>query len=369
MKKFCYLFLLIIYCKCLYAQQGNYFQYTIEKHKDGSSFPIFYNSKDSLICEKINLYLQLSKLSLLKGKEQKHIFEQVVSERIHIITIPRLFFNFSMLNNTSKMLSIMFHESSCGITCWYWKKYYNFNLSNGSLLSLSDLFDTVNFKKFLKLTINKRRNHFQKEVRGLKKEVLEKDEELVHNIDDILKGDLNPNNSEIDNISDFYIRDSILYIDDDDLLSKNIKVSGYFDMITAIHAKEFFHLLNDYGKAVFSNHTTQLPDFKSDNSFQLYVGNVNQKYSIILYLGKGESDEKTKNISVSGKYAYHKYGVGIELEGEIRGNKLILNELDKEREINAYIELEMTDDLLIGIWKDKTKTKTYTFEARPFVYK
>lgn len=363
--KLIYLALLFFFAQShLYAQQENYFDYTIEKYKDESSFPIFHSAKDSLVCQKINLYLQLSKLSLLKGKEKKHIFERNFSERIDIIDEPYLF-HVSILNNTSKILSIMFNESACGTTCFFWKTYYNFNLSSGNLLSLSDLFNKEIITEFLKITLAQRRKHFEKQVKKLKKQVLEEDKELVRNIEDITEW-LNPNNKAPDPIADFYIKDSILYIDDDWYLSKNIKVSGYFDMITSIHSKDFFHLLNNYGKAVFSQDIVHLAGFQEENTYQLFVGTINQKYPITLYLEKKEIDTKTKKISISGKYAYHKYGVAIDLEGEIKGDRITLDELDKERGINAYWDLVFKEGELIGTWTDKTRKKFLTIEVKFF---
>lgn len=260
----------------------------------------------------------------------------------------------------------MFYDTGCSYTCFYNKTYYNFNSSNGNQLSINDLFDKKQLQEFVKISLLKRQKHFEKQVKKLKKQILEEDEELVRNIESI-KESINPNNDEDSYpISDFYVKDSVLYIDDDSYLRKNIKVMGYFDMITPIHSKDFFHLLNDYGRSVFSKNTTQLSDFQEENSYQLFVGTINQKYPILLYLEKGEIDAKTKKISISGKYAYKKYGVAIDLEGEIKDNKITLTEMDKERESNAYWDLTLEKDKLTGTWTNKTREKKYSIEAKLF---
>lgn len=357
MKSNCKLFIfLLMLCQNLYAQQENYLPYTIEKYKDQSSFPIFYSTKDSLVCQKINLYLQLSKLSLLKGKEQKHIFEQNITNEDG--TDRNTFDIVKILKNTSKMLSIQFYQTSCGYTCYRGVSYYSFNTSNGNQIFIKDLFHKKQLEEFKKLTLNIREQHLQKEIKELEKEELDEIEaEHMEKIKSCI---------DFDDVNDFYIQDNILYRDDYNCLDKHLKVAVNLDMITPIHSKEFFHLLNDYGKAVFSQKISQLVGFEETNTYQLFVGTINQKYPITLYLEKGETNKTTKITSISGKYAYNKYGVAIDIEGEIKDNKIMLKEIDKEGEVNAYFELQLKDNQLIGTWKDKTKKKNFAVEARLF---
>ncbi|MDJ1467959.1 hypothetical protein [Xanthocytophaga flava] len=97
------------------------------------SFPVFTDSTNSLAVQKINQMLQIVELELVKSAKQRNIFEQASFDdgTIYggkVILTPTIY------QNSDRLLSIGFWNSSCGATCAYWVSYYNFNPGNGDLI-------------------------------------------------------------------------------------------------------------------------------------------------------------------------------------------------------------------------------------------
>jgi hypothetical protein len=192
------------------------------------------------------------------------------------------------------VLSLSFNESSCGMTCWYWDRYYNFNPANGDLITIEDLFTSEDFKKFKPLIIKRRIDNLASQLEsdsisidpGFKDELLEEKTNSIEN----------------DDLSDFFIKNNSLFVDGENLLSKNEKFSG-IDMTCEFKLNEFKHYLNDYGKAIFMNTSTPLPSFRSTHLPQLYTGTIgNEKILLII--------RPTYENKLDGIYTYIKNGLG-----------------------------------------------------------
>ncbi|SFT39773.1 hypothetical protein SAMN05216474_0334 [Lishizhenia tianjinensis] len=69
------LFLFVTFYNLLLSQ-GNYLYVETITEDEDFAFPLVL-AKDSLVELKINTYLQLAELELLKGHEKEHIFERV----------------------------------------------------------------------------------------------------------------------------------------------------------------------------------------------------------------------------------------------------------------------------------------------------
>lgn len=113
-------------------------------------FPIV-SCKDSLVMEKINTFLQLSELNLLKGKEKKHIFEGVFQEEDNTNSIAqgKVVMNYNILSNTKNNFSFKLDETYQGATIDTRRAYYNFNPQNGDIYYWQEFFDDTNRKKFI----------------------------------------------------------------------------------------------------------------------------------------------------------------------------------------------------------------------------
>ena len=326
--------------------QKNYFSTkTITTSDKNFSFPVFYNGKNPLAAEKINQFLQLSELELLNGHEKTTPFE-IVANNTDGLYGGKTDISFELINNSSKLLSIAFDESSCGMTCAYWLRYYNFNSLNGDLILIEDLFTPEGFKKFKPLIIKKRMDSLISQLEsdslsmdpGFKGEFLEEKATSIEN----------------DDLSDFFIKDNSLFIDGENLLSKNEKFSG-IDMTCRFQLDEFKLYLNDYGKAILMNTATPLPSFRSTHLPQLYTGTIgNEKILLII--------RPTYEKKLDGIYTYIKNGIGINMEGSLNGKALYLKELTRDYKENGSIDAEYTWKQINGTWTNKDGSKIFTIK-------
>ena len=241
------------------------------------------------------------------------------------------------------MLSLRFDEASCGMTCTYWIRYYNFNAGNGDLLQLKDLFTAEGFAAFNKLALRKRSARFQKELVKIKSD---QRETLLYVLDSYKEDDLN----------DYFIKDTSISVDGENCLSKNDKFSD-IDMITKFNLHEFKKYLNDYGKTVFGIKNDSVSTYRSHELPQLFEGTIDSSLNILLVM---IHDDKNK---MRGGYAYLKFGRLIYFEGELNGKELILTEKKDNSDDNGYINANFDGNKMNGLWTNKNKTKSLKFIA------
>lgn len=334
--------ILIIASLITAAGQTSYFPYKTLSYND-FSFPIFDRQEDSTTTLKINQLLQLSELELLYGYQENNLFESV---RVDPGTIygGKVSMSYQILSNTPKMLSIKFDESSCGATCAYWVRYYNFNAGNGDLVQLKDCFTADGFVIFRQHVVNKRKAKFKKELNKL---------------DPAYKDDLNDvlGRFEQDDLTDYYIKDSMIVIDGENNLYKNEK--GFdLDMLTKFYLSEFKDYLNDFGRAVFGITNDSMSGYHSSTLPQLFEGAIDTSLQIILVLNY---DYENK---MRGVYAYKKYGRGIFIDGELNNDTLILTEYDNDFDVNGHIDAVFDGYWIDGTWSNKDETKMLSIVAK-----
>jgi len=238
--------------------QTKYFEFKTSKNNE-FSFPIFNRTADTITTRNINQLLQLSELELLNGYQTSNIFEKV-SINNGTIYGGKVEISFTMLSNNSKVLSMKFNESSCGATCAYWVRYYNFNSGNGDLVQLKDYFTPDGFVSFNKKVLKKRTTKFKKEIMKVNSTVREY-------LLDVLGC------YETEGLEDYYIKDTTILIDGENCLSKNQKFFD-LDMITKFNLAEFKNYLNDYGKAVFGITKGSVAKYYSNELPQLFEGSI-----------------------------------------------------------------------------------------------
>ena len=339
-------FKILLFCWAVFITQivegqKKYFNYeTITDNSKNLSFPVFNSSKKSLALEKINQHLQLSELELLVGHEKENIFE-IVTNNASALYGPKATISFEIINNSNKILSLSFNESSCGMTCWYWDQYFNFNTANGDLITVEDLFTPEGFKKFKPFILKRRVDNMAAQ---LESDSISMSPEFK---DEFLK--LKTISIEKDDLSDFFIKDNSLFIAGENLLSKNERFSG-IDMTCEFQLKEFKFYLNDYGKTVFMNTSTPLITFRSTHLPQLYSGTIGNERILLIF-------KPTYENQIIGIYANFKKGVGINLEGSLREKALYLRELTRDYQENGSIDAEYTWKEIKGRWKSIDGTK------------
>jgi hypothetical protein len=318
------------------------------------SFPIFSNLSNQYAASKINQMLQISELEILKGFETESIFERISYDGGGIYG-GRTDVKFKVQNNNNRVLSIEFHQSSCGATCTYWVKYYNFNSGNGDLVQLTDLFIETVYQKFFEF-VTKRR------IADLKKELVKKVEpdEREHYSNII-------NCYEKDNLEDYYIKNNVLYIDGENCFHKGQKFDG-IERISKFKTTEFKKYLNTYGKSLFSVTKDSIKKYRSNALPQLFQGTIaGQNVLMVLNIDYFAEFNEAK-----AKYVYSKYGKGIFLIGKIDNNELTLTEkLPKVRDNglidyvdNGFIKAEFDGQKIVGTWTNKDKTETHELSLK-----
>ena len=322
--------------------QANYFEYKSLRKGKEFSFPVFSNINNSLTARNINQLLQLSELELLDGCQTNNLFEVVRVDNGGLYG-GKDEISFDILTNNPKILSIKFNESSCGMTCTYWVKYYNFNSGNGDQVQLKDLFTTEGFITFDKIILRKRSAKFKREI---KKYPSGGRESLLYVLDCFNDGDL----------YDFYLKDTSIAIDGENCLSKNDKIAD-IDMTTSYNLSEFKNYLNDYGKTVFGIKTDDVSKYRSYELPQLYEGTIDNSLKI-LFIMRHDVGNK-----IIGGYTYLKSGRLIYLEGELNDKKLNLTEKTSRYDDNGYINAIFDGKQITGTWTNKSKSKSLRFTA------
>ena len=305
-------------------------------------FPVIHTA-DKLVQEKINVHLQLAELELIKGKETKDIFE-VVSINHGTIYGGKVSINFYILNNTEKNLAVKFNQSSCGMTCAYWNRYYNFNPQNGDRYVLQDFFTDSNYILFKNYITPIRQQKIKKQIDELKKSE-EIEYETIEYLEEYLYGYI-----EEDDLDDFYFTSDSLFFDNYNLLHKNDKFLYDFYHLTGIPVKDIQHLLNDFGKSALLT-GENLKNFQAITEPQLYEGTIgNKSHFYLLFRNSYEND-------FYGIYAYKKYGKGINLDGKLVNNRFSFTEHDDNYEEIADITFKKDKTALTGYWQDKKGNK------------
>ena len=315
--------------------QNDFFSIQEIKKGEDFSFPILKTTSDNEATNKINQFLQISELEMLKGYEDSNIFEHV-SENDGTIYGGKTSLNYSIESNNAKILSLIFQEVSCGITCSYWINHYNFNPKNGDLIQLKDLFTENGFKYFKNTIAKKRTIAFKETIKDFKKETRENLEYVVSCYQE-------------DNLENFFIKNDNIYIEGLNCFNKHDK---FYDIetILKITLKEFQTYLNDYGKALFSISNESIIHYRSNSIHQLFSGTIAGQ-NVLLVL------KPTYENNVMAEYVYLKYGKGIFLKGEFNNNLLTLTELDKEFNEIAKIEATFDKNKIMGSWISVDKNK------------
>lgn len=321
--------------------QTNYFEYKSVKSED-CEFPIFSSSVDSLTANKINQTLQLLQLNLLEGFQTKTIFEEIRLTEFEPKIIGSRTMEFEILENNKKVLSTYFNESSCNATCHYWNCYFNFNSQNGNLINIEDLFTKKGLASFKKLVSTKSIKKLKKQSNLTEKEYRN---EYILEYTGFLTDPI---------LSNYYIKNNAIIIDNWNILDKNIKVSGV-NLVTKYSISEFKNYLSEFGKYIFLNSMDSL-NLSLKPKTKLYKGTIAGKNVLFIL----DFIEKNK---VSGKYVYLQYGKAMDIIGDNLNNKIILTETNNNGDITGYLSFILTENKIIGTWTDKHKSKKFKLVA------
>jgi hypothetical protein len=319
-----------------YSQRG-YFSVKKIKNNSGFSFPIFSFGNAFSVSKKINQLLQISELEVLKKSPDQNIFKKISTNNNGLYG-GKVSISYAIQTNSNKLLSMKFDQASCGMTCHYWVRYYNFNAQNGELLQLKDMFTEAGYREFYKKIAEKRIKQLREEIKKL-----DKAEQADFKEIESYYGD--------DDLNDFYIKNGNIYIDGDNSFHKNLKFSGV-ETVCMFTAAEFKRFLNVNGKSIFNLSNQPIKEFHSKSLPQLYKGKIAGK-NVLMVINSGYKND------LRAEYVYLRYGDGIFLTGELNGTTLSLSEENADDKDIGIIKAEFKNNQIVGTWTSKQKNKVY----------
>ncbi|HAA12445.1 MAG TPA: hypothetical protein DCE41_12400 [Cytophagales bacterium] len=308
------------------------------------TFPLITSDND-LVDYKINTYLQLAELELLKGHEHDHIFERVALDDGTIYGGAAAI-DYEILQNTHRAFSVKLDRSSCGATCAYWNKYYNFNPQNGDRYFLQDFFGEAEFEVFKKLVTDRRKATLTDDLERI---------ELTEEVAEFVKGYVGSAIEE-DDLEGFYFTKDSIYLDIFHLLGKHEKSAG-LTLLTAVAISDIAPLLNAFGESALIS-GRHLGSYEAQQGPQLYFGTIHDQYDFVMLI---RQDGETHH---HGLYAYLKYGVGIYLDGKLQGDEYHFEEKNSQLEVTGNLSFQERGGVLTGTWTDPEATTTLTLHAR-----
>ncbi len=332
---------LLMFCSGAVIAQNSYFAVKGEKLGTTFSFPVFASTIAPAACLKINQFLQLSELQLLKGNEKEEVFENIIMDSSSMYS-KKVQLSYLIITNTPKLLSIKFKDMSCGNGgCVESVRYYNFNPANGDLIQVKDLLTEEGYNSFYKYAAAKR-------VKALDQQLLGLDEQEKMMWEGIR---ICYNESTL---SDFYVKDNILYMDGENCFYNTQKAEPIKRMDNFTLA-EFRNYLNAYGKAVFSLSNEPLLTMKSKTLPQLFTGTVNDTAAVMVL-------NFTYGQDMKGIYSYVQKGAAITMEGNLKGEQLFLAEVIAPVGATPYLNGLFTGNQIRGTLSDRKKTIAFRVE-------
>lgn len=350
----------------VYRKQNAYNQMT-------SSFPVFGVSEDSNVSNAINKYLQMSRLGLLVGKENEHVFEKdwPQEDRFH----GRQSVDYRIIENNKDFLSIELNEEYMGAYSSYSTDHENFDLRNGEVVYLPDLFTVDAYEIFKKMINNERKLSLQTAIASSYQGISEIYKEIQASNDESiiesLKSDLEMLYDEVSIYEDCiktieeYGFPKEFCLKKEELLVYRGRCSNH--AMRALDAIGEFEntikyslikpLLSKYGLNLLFDEKPG--DFGTHYSGKIFYGHIAEKYPITLVL------DKYSDKYVSGVYLYNNVGRTIQLSGEVKGNGLVLSEYNENDDNTGEFSLTVSDDnkSIVGVWSNN-KGKSLKVELK-----
>ena len=340
-----------IFLSC--RSNSNKIEVTLEKYKASEEykdnvdlvFPII-SCENSKVKEKINTYIQLSELDIIKGLEKNSIFEKRFDEaKFTFPGIPEglLDLNYQLLYNAQNNFSFSLYHIYQWATLSYWIEYYNFNPQNGDRYFLKDFFDSTNFHKMKEILYP----HF--------KELFYSDKNQCKDINTKYYLDIFLNEEFL--FEDFYFTKDSLFLDIFNILGKNDK-SCFEETRFGVPILKIKHLLNEYGIAAMIS-GKNLYKYSYIGGIQFYKGKVDEKYDFYLLYSLNE-----RKTYLNGKFIIINTGKVYNFEGSVTNNifEFPINEIDNRKE--GSVKFEFKDNCLIGSKLDSFNRVEFSLKAK-----
>lgn len=244
-----YLIYAVLCCMCLGSVQAQEAYFSVEEIPLAQSgkFPEFYSKKSKKGSERINQYLQLA------------MFQNLLNGNADTLKTN---YTYKVLDNTEKMLSVVFLPKDTNAIASIMKRNFLFNAETGQLINLNDIL-TNNGLADIKNTV------------------------VRHQTDVLAKNRDTINAEEIkcikNNIGEFELNRSYLKINSKDCFAHERlgEDSGIYP-ITLLPNGIYTHCLNQYGQALLSTGKKQkLRDFTGFGIGGMYTGKMNGEDVIV----------------------------------------------------------------------------------------
>lgn len=333
--------LAVVLASCLaslHAESGHLCVYTVREGQEWR-FPLLEHPSDTAVSRRMNDFMQLALLQKLIRPGDARPFAEALYNPGNlyggIVSI-----DYRVTTNTPRVFSIVFDLASSGMTMHYWRVHFMFNAATGELIHEDDLFTPEGKERFMRL--------------ATKRMIAHADAVIDSTYRDEFPGWYAPINAfDLDGL---YLKKSRLYLDRFSQLSKNEQFAG--DPTISFSAAELDRHLTDYGKAVLGSSSTPMSDFRSGTLPQLWSGCVDESYPIIVIL-RPDPEE------LRGVYCYTRYGLGIDLAGELVDGVAVLKERDRDLNDKAEINGRLETSGFMGTWNKLPNGKELAFAAWP----
>lgn len=337
------------------------------------NFPIFSSENNRVAALKVNTYLQLTTLNLIVGKEDSIIFENdwPTKDSFH----GQTYLNFEIIENSENILSVKINSEYCAAYCEGYEFYYNFNSKTGDLINLDELFTKEGYILFTDLINSQRKQTLLETIISCDNYILNSIEEAKSSgtiKEDLLFSIYEESNEEKDIYTDClkhigkYSFDKEFLLDNGSLHSYRGRCSAHVDrgmdaignFRNTVSLQKIKPLCSVYGKSILLD--SPEVGFVISEEGKVYEGYLANKYKITLII------KEKRNDTVEATYCYEKYGKGIELSGEIKNDKIVLNERDKDWKKTGEIVLQFSEDKhsAKGFWHSSDNMKEMKLELK-----
>jgi len=308
-------------------------------------FPVI-ELPDSTIAGKINDYLQTNLLQQTTFKNPgAKVFDKIKWTLSHS-GVDQL--DYEVLINSNKILSLNFFGDGLGAYPQPFSESYKFNIQNGEVILIEDIFSTQALKDLASEIKQKRKKLIDDHLKSLKEDK-EATEDML-----LIKESLASCNEE----ADMYI----FLIDSTGIIFHKPQCLPH--VIQALDANldvrysynELKDNLSEFGQKCFIDPAVDIKNEYQPSLRKPLFGTID-KYNIVMQLKIAEDN------SVDGFYYYVAHGICIEISGYITGNKITLTEQDKNDKITAKFDGTISGTLIKGKWINKKTNKASPFQA------
>lgn len=353
--KHIFVFLMILGLNLGFAQNNTLKLINLKPVIQENVFPEVVYKSNAIIEEKINTFLQIKHLEIVPKKYISNPFEKVT--RTDFSSGDVRFYDYKKNITVDNILSLTIEGEATGAYSEGFETYENFDLRNGNLLVLNDIFTKNGLTQINKILTVKINQEIKNYIKKLKTEKPDKKEDADFADEQILLYEtclFENTDVNIDYYRFYFEKNQMVFVKGrcsnhamralDDLDSFYVNLS--FKSIEK-------HLTN-YGKSLLFN----LPIVNTNKpQGKIYKGFINNKYPITAIITEISTDK-----SVYMKYWYDKVKEPLEWSGTYINNTFMLREEEEHSEdaaawgTKAEIEAVFTNNKISGTWTNlKTK--------------